>query len=57
MKSSSKSRGASTKQPNTGNGNSDKGITYFMSGKDAAKAAYARTTSFKPASNKSSKKK
>lgn len=48
---------SSMKQPNTGDGNSDKGITYFMKGKPDAKAAFARTTAFKPASNKSSKKK
>lgn len=53
MKASTKSRGASKKQPCTGCG--DKGLVAYMKGKPAAKAAFARTTDFKPA--KGTKKK
>jgi hypothetical protein len=54
MKSSTKSKGASKKTPDTGSG--DKGIVSFMKGKPAAKEAFKKFQSGK-GPVKSSKKK
>jgi hypothetical protein len=55
MKAGGKKLGASKTQPCTGCGN--KGITAYMKGKPAAKAAFVKLGNVKPAVNKSSKKK
>jgi hypothetical protein len=54
IKSTAKSRGASTKTPDTGSGN--KGIVAYMKGKPAAKAAFKKFQSGKGPVKMSKKK-
>ena len=54
MKVTTKSRGASKKQPCTGCG--DKGLVHYMKGKPAASAAFKKFETGKPPVLKSKKK-